>query len=173
MSTQPVTLTSPSDLLAVIPHLLGLHPSDSLVVVALHDRRVGLLQRLDLPAPADTGRAAHTLVRHLLGQNPDEALLVGYETTPGDSTPALDAIAQLLAPTGVHVQDRLVVRNGRWPSLDHTDGRCLEHGTPLAVSSIGLTPTGLKNLTSSGPPELPLRWYWQHGRTGWLPHPAD
>ena len=43
------TLTSPHDLLAAVPFLIGYHPSNSLVLVALKDDSVGMAMRVDLP----------------------------------------------------------------------------------------------------------------------------
>jgi hypothetical protein len=43
------TLTSPHDLLAAIPFLIGYHPSDSLVLVSLKADSVGMAMRVDLP----------------------------------------------------------------------------------------------------------------------------
>ncbi|MFB9234583.1 DUF4192 domain-containing protein [Plantactinospora siamensis] len=42
---------SPADLIAAVPYLLGFHPSDSLVVVALRGPRVEFAARVDLPEP--------------------------------------------------------------------------------------------------------------------------
>jgi hypothetical protein len=49
-----VRLRDPGDLIAAVPHLLGFHPIDSLVLVILHGEaanRVGLTLRTDLPPP--------------------------------------------------------------------------------------------------------------------------
>lgn len=49
-----VSLEQPGDLLAAIPHVLGFHPVDSLVIVGLHGKAttsIGLLLRVDLPPP--------------------------------------------------------------------------------------------------------------------------
>jgi hypothetical protein len=51
MSTAPATrvrLTDPSELIAAVPHLLGFHPRDSLVVISLDRRRLGMTLRADL-----------------------------------------------------------------------------------------------------------------------------
>src|SRR5687767_12432116 len=50
-------LRSPGDVVAVLPYQLGYHPDDSLVVVALRDRAVVLVERVDLPAAADADEA--------------------------------------------------------------------------------------------------------------------
>ena len=50
MTAPAITLSSPTDLLAVIPRLLGFEPHASIVVLSLR-RRLGLTQRMDLPGP--------------------------------------------------------------------------------------------------------------------------
>ncbi|GAA4614232.1 DUF4192 domain-containing protein [Saccharopolyspora hordei] len=48
-----VSLTDPADVLAAVPHMLGFHPTDSLVVLTLHDvastPKFGVTLRTDLP----------------------------------------------------------------------------------------------------------------------------
>lgn len=52
----PLSLRTPADVIAAVPYLLGFHPADSLVVVALRGKRVVFVARGDLPGPA-TGPA--------------------------------------------------------------------------------------------------------------------
>ena len=47
------TLTSPHDLLAAIPFLIGYHPTDSLVLVSIKDDGVGMAMRVDYPVLQD------------------------------------------------------------------------------------------------------------------------
>lgn len=44
-----LTVRSTADLIAAVPYLLGFHPTDSIVVVAMRDRRVVFAARADLP----------------------------------------------------------------------------------------------------------------------------
>ena len=48
-----VKISSPADILGVVPHRVGFHPAESIVVVCLHGprRRDGLVMRLDLAPP--------------------------------------------------------------------------------------------------------------------------
>ena len=67
MTAPPITLRSPAELLAVIPHLLGFEPDHAIVVLALRDNKLGLTQRIDLPAPrTQRARSRDTLARHVL-----------------------------------------------------------------------------------------------------------
>lgn len=55
MTTHALTLREPHELLAIVPFVLGFHPTNSIVVLCLHGRRLGLTQRLDLPHPPSWG----------------------------------------------------------------------------------------------------------------------
>src|SRR5256884_6581114 len=54
-----VRLSSPADVLAAVPHLLGFHPAKSLVVIGAGGPRgrIRLGFRYDLPDPPDAGAA--------------------------------------------------------------------------------------------------------------------
>ena len=54
----PVRVGSPAGVLAVVPHLLGFHPSRSLVVLGVTgpSDRVTMVFRYDLPDPPDAER---------------------------------------------------------------------------------------------------------------------
>ena len=129
-----IRLRGPADVVAVLPYQLGYHPQDSIVVVALHDRAVGLIERLDLPAPEDAEEAGRVLVGPLLRERPEAVLLVGYETAEGSSEPALDAVRGQLLEADLDVLDRLVVRDGRWYAIDCADPCCPPAGTPVQAA---------------------------------------
>lgn len=129
--SSPLRLRGPADLVAVLPYQLGYHPSSSLVLVAFHDTRMGLVQRLDLPGEDDVGVAAEALLGPLVAEQPDSVLLFGYEEREGASIPMLDATASACASAGIRVQDRIVVRAGRWFSPDCGPPCCPMAGTPL------------------------------------------
>ena len=132
--TTTLHLRGPADVLAVLPYQLGYHPRDSVVVVSLHGSRMGLIQRLDLPPRKHVDDAVAALVRPLLADDPESVLLVGFEGQPEASLPVLDALADDCALMELPVADRLVVRDGRWFSLDCRQPRCCPpEGTPLAA----------------------------------------
>lgn len=84
MSTPPdiaVKLSNPQDVLAAVPHLLGFTPTDSLVVVTVHDAHVmprfGMTMRVDLPKPDQMYPLADYLLNGpLRNQRADAVLLV-------------------------------------------------------------------------------------------------
>ncbi len=137
MSTHALRLRSSQELLTAVPFLLGFHPENSLVVLTLRDDRLGLTARVDLPDDPTSHAAAllaQSLLPALLREELDTAVLLGYEDTPGDSVPVLETITQALASHGVRLKDRLVVRGGRWRSLDCPDpGCCPLDGSPVPL----------------------------------------
>lgn len=116
MAAPPISLRRPSDLLAVIPHLLGFEPRNAIVVVALKDNKISLTQRMDLPEPERVEEVTHALVGHVLRDAAEAALLVGYDGTAGGSVALLEALSKRLRARQVSVRDRIVVHNRRWRS---------------------------------------------------------
>jgi hypothetical protein len=126
-----IRLRSPGDVLASVPYQLGYHPRDSVVVLALRDGAVEMVERLDLPEPAEVVDAAAALVLPLLRERIQAVLLAGFESTPDQAQPVLDALVGPLHEAEIGVLERLVVRDGRWFSLDCTQGCCRPEGQPL------------------------------------------
>ena len=132
MTTNAIKLTSPRELLAVVPYLLGFTPANSVVTMCLSNNKLGLTQRLDLPRPLDVHDVAKALLPTLVAEKPDSVILVGYEDHAGDSLPALEALTQALHSHAVQVHDRLVVRDGRWRSFDcHNPSCCPPEGSTV------------------------------------------
>jgi len=103
------------------------------VLICLHETRLGLLARIDLPTPPDAHDALAELVAALLpavrADDPDTAVLVGYEEPPGASHAALDAIAdqlrQLDEVVGYHLEQayRYLVELGPVDAAGQSVGR--------------------------------------------------
>jgi len=130
MTTSAIKLTSPHELLAVVPYLLGFHPTRSLVLLCLSNNRIGLTQRLDLPENADD--VASALLPSLITENPDAVILIGFEDQEDESLPALEALTTALQSRAMRIHDRIVVRGGRWRSLDcHSPSCCPPEGSPV------------------------------------------
>lgn len=130
--TTTMRLRGPADVLAILPYQLGFHPRDALVVVCLHDGRFGLLQRIDLPPPEQVVEAVSSLLRPLEQADPESVLLIGFEDCDGDARLMLDAMRDACDELDVRVSGRIVVRHGRWWSLDCDDQRCCPRdGVPL------------------------------------------
>lgn len=85
MTTNSISLRSPHELLAIVPFVLGFHPTNSIVVVCLRHHRLGLTQRLDLPRPEHAHHVVSALLPALVAENPDSVILIGYEARAGNS----------------------------------------------------------------------------------------
>ena len=132
MTANAIKLTSPHELLAVVPYLLGFYPTRSLVLLCLSNHKLGLTQRLDLPRPEDTHDVASALLPSLITENPDAVIIIGFEDNEGESLPALDALTTALHSHNMPIHDRIVVRDGRWRSLDcHNPSCCPPDGYPV------------------------------------------
>ncbi|MGY1748697.1 DUF4192 domain-containing protein [Modestobacter sp. SYSU DS0511] len=148
----PVRLSGPGDVAAALPHLVGFHPVESLVVLSLRDRGtlVGLTARVDLPSPADRDQVVRGLVHSVLTDAPSAVVVVVVTDEDDDPAPQLPQ-RELLHRTvlefdaaGVAVRDVLLVRGGRWWSYDCAD-RCCAPGAgrpvPTGTSQLALAAT--------------------------------
>ncbi|MCL2316325.1 MAG: DUF4192 domain-containing protein [Actinomycetia bacterium] len=118
-----VSLSRLTDVLAVVPYLLGFHPHESIVIVACRERRVEFTARFDLGLCDDRPQLRARL-RHL--HDPDRRfIVVAYSDDKADAAAALRKVEALFAPGQVLVTFR-------------TDGQRIwlpGHARPLAVGS--------------------------------------
>ena len=156
-----VRISDPGEVAAALPHLLGFHPEESVVLVGLggpSGSRVGLTVRADLPVAGDAAAVAASLVRVLVRalrtDRPGAALLVVVSESPDEHDPwaggegggavlaeavpelphreLVHALVVALAADDVPVRDALIVRRGRWWSYDCPHACCLPAaGTPV------------------------------------------
>jgi hypothetical protein len=149
--TRPlVTLADPADIAAALPHLIGFHPHESIVLVALGGptgNRVGLTVRADLPARSGSATVVPALVRSVATDDPAGVVVAVVSEAPdereslpdvGDGFAGLphrdvvhDAVVAL-AGLDIPVRDALLVRGGRWWSYDCPEPCCAPGaGAPL------------------------------------------
>ncbi|HET8602078.1 MAG TPA: DUF4192 domain-containing protein [Segeticoccus sp.] len=126
--SQVLRLRTPGDLLAFLPYQLGYHPRRSVVVVCWHQRRLGLVQRADLPEDWEVEEALDVLLPVLFREDPSAVTLVGYEDIDGESHELLGALADECVDGDIQVRDQLVVCRGFWRSLACTDPSCCPPG---------------------------------------------
>ena len=128
-----LSVRSPADLIAAVPYLLGFHPADSVVVVAMRGKKIVFAARGDLPDPAASptaNEAAAHLASVLTRQHIGAATVIGYGAA-ARVTPAVDAVAAALRATGVRVLDALRVTDGRYWSYTCDNPECCPpNGTP-------------------------------------------
>lgn len=130
-----VRLTGPSDLLAAIPHMLGFHPENSLVVLGMTQprARVRLAFRYDLPAVGDnaaaTGIGEHVLAV-LVREHAEMVVLVGYGEAR-DITATMDVVIPAIRAADIAVSEALRVEAGRyWSYVCREVTCCPPDGVP-------------------------------------------
>ncbi|GAB1643931.1 DUF4192 domain-containing protein [Krasilnikovia sp. MM14-A1259] len=120
-------VSSPAELIAAVPFLIGFHPSDSLAVVAVCGPRVTFAARHDLPEPdrpEDEVRAeAEHVAAVIARQGVDGATVIGYGAAIR-VTPAVARTAGALRRQGLVVHDELRVTDGRFWSYRCTEPAC-------------------------------------------------
>jgi hypothetical protein len=136
-----VSLSDSADIAAALPHLVGFHPHESVLLVALGGptgNRVGLTVRADLPPPAASAAVVRALVRSVATDDPAGVVVAVVSEAPDDRAPLPggDALAGLphrdvvhdavvaLAALDIPVRDTLLVRSGRWWSYDCPEPCC-------------------------------------------------
>jgi hypothetical protein len=138
-----MTVRSPADLLAAVPFLLGFHPTESLVVIALRDKKIIFAARGDLPAataPAGEVAAAGDYVAAVVAQQGGTAATVIGYGEPGRVDRVFPAVREALAACGVHLLEALRVESGRYWSFLCTNPRCCPPaGTPYDTSTSEVT----------------------------------
>ncbi|MDD7938843.1 DUF4192 domain-containing protein [Actinomycetospora lutea] len=121
-------LRDPGELVAAVPHLLGFRPVDSLVLVAVHgpgdaaersstrdparSRRLGVVARVDLPAPDDLAAVVDGCAARVAATAPDEVIAIvvgGAGSTDPPRRDVADAARGAFAGHGVEVPTRLWV----------------------------------------------------------------
>ncbi|GAB4056296.1 DUF4192 domain-containing protein [Catellatospora paridis] len=130
------TLTERADLLGYVPYLLGFHPADSVVVLGLTDRRIGVVARADLGHPhAETARRLGRLLT-AAGRGGRAAitsvLLVGYGPDPAAADTTRE-VANALDARGYHVREVLLHAGDRYHCLQCDDCTPPE-GAPFDLS---------------------------------------
>ena len=148
-----VRVGSADGILAVVPHLLGFHPTDSLVMLGIGGphARIRLAFRYDLPDPPEDGLAADIAAHAatvLRRQHLTMAIAVGYGLGK-TVTPVVDVLAPALREAGIAVQDVLRVEGGRYWSYMCGDPACCPpdgvpfdssgHPASAALAAAGLT----------------------------------
>jgi len=139
-------MSTPAEMVGLIPHLCGFVPTESLVVVSLRGPRkqVGLTIRLDLDAWSGLDAVAADVAARMSLDKARETLLVVHTEQPGElpREDLVQALDDALAERGIAVQDALLVRSGRWHSYRCRNPRCCPaEGTPIdgAPPSAALT----------------------------------
>ncbi len=154
-----IRLRSPADLLAILPYLLGFHPTDSLVAVGFAGPTLIFLTRIDLPEPAsaESTESPQELLSHVADlirrQGADHAVVIGYGELDAVD-PLLCSASDVFARYGLPVGDVLRVTGARyWSYLCADTACCPPEGVPFEVESSAVAATA----TVAGLVALPNR----------------
>ncbi|ROO52756.1 uncharacterized protein DUF4192 [Micromonospora sp. Llam0] len=141
-------LSSPDDLIAAVPYIIGFTPTNSLLCILVDDQRIMLAARLDLPDPSE----AHTLAAPaaqtatMLSRYGSTAFLIGYGRADRVA-PAADLLTTALRAADVDVCEVLRVDDDRYWCLcgdaDCADGVAYNpSGTvvPAQATYLGIAP---------------------------------
>lgn len=131
-----LTLTSPADLIAATPFLLGFHPTDSVVVVGFTGRQLAFAARCDLPGPGDPPAAmAREILDVVARQHADSVAVIGYGAAWAVD-PLLLAVRGETERRELPLKDVLRVEDGRWWSqLCEDPACCPPEGTAIDFSA--------------------------------------
>jgi Domain of unknown function (DUF4192) len=139
--TQPrVRISSPADALAIVPHLIGFHPANSLVVIGAGRPRdrIELAFRYDLPDPPDSDKAADIAAHSLAVLNRRGlTTVIGIGYGPGRLvTPVADVLAAGLRQAGLRPRELMRVEDGRyWSYICRNPACCPPEGVPFDVAA--------------------------------------
>jgi hypothetical protein len=127
----------PDDLLAIIPYMIGFHPSEDLVAVFIKSGRVWLTTRTDMPPESAAEELAEWLDALAKREEADALAMVAYSAA---SLPAHRLLTGLMDRLAEHeLADVLYVGHGRWWSLTCGEECCPLSGTPYDLTSHPLT----------------------------------
>lgn len=138
-------ITTPADILGVLPLRLGFHPTESLVVVCLEGRRQRdrLVMRIDLAPPEHDEQLAREMADRALHAGASSVVVVCYTDAPADGdglarSGLVDALVERSGANGMSVHEALLVRQGRWWSYHCTNPACCPpSGSPLPAELTG------------------------------------
>lgn len=137
-----VRLDDLTDLAAAVPHMLGFHPDDSLVAIALQGPReqMRFTMRLDLLEPAQDDEVADMTAARMAHAGADAVLLFLYTDAPpaGEELPRRDLVEAIDDALDVPLREAMLVDDGRVWSYICSDVRCCpSEGRELRPDSPG------------------------------------
>jgi hypothetical protein len=136
--TRPLTLRAktPTDLLAMVPCMLGFHPVRSVVLMTLGSGPDRFHARVDLPdRPEDMDAAVGQILDVVRRGRVGRAVLVVYTDDAELAEAAASTVEAGLDEAGVELVEAIRTDGGRWFSLSGCSGPCCPaEGTPYDIS---------------------------------------
>lgn len=137
--TSALRVRTPGEIAALVPHLTGFRPTESVVALSLRGprRRIGLTLRADLTtAPALVVQVVEAMVRD--GARSVALLVHTDRPSSADGHPwagLVDGLQAGLVAREVEVTEALLVRDGSWWSYRCAGPCCPATGTPVDTGS--------------------------------------
>lgn len=133
-------ITSPADLLALVPTVLGFHPEDSLVLVVTAGEVGAMHARVDLPEDDEAlVEVVNVLLDAATRASARQIALVAYSDDSFVSEEVVDVLLDRLRRRRVEVVCAIRADGERWYSLDWDTVCCPEEGVPYDLSSHPIT----------------------------------
>lgn len=108
------------------PYILGFNRTDSLVVIALTDGRVGLTTRGRHARPRPDPPARQAILPALTTERPEQVIVVAYEDDRTLSSGTLETLTDAVTEAGIGIKDRRLVEPASGASSAAT-GRAAAH----------------------------------------------
>lgn len=149
----PIRLRGLAEFVACTPFLVGFAPERSVVAIGLTAGEVGLIARVGIPPRRYVAPASLVIAEPMAREGHDTALVISYETRPGESRHVVRALITDLAARGCEVPHSIVVRGGLW----WCEGRpCECDRLPYSVPEVADSPAAA-DFVLSGRCVLPSR----------------
>ncbi len=137
-ASSPIRITGPAGLIAAVPYLLGFEPTDSLVLVGLHDGHVTVTARIDLDDLDEPGHIEALMTTLATKAESSDVLAVTY----GNRT---DTVTYAAHAAGMTLSEHVRVADGRYWSLTcpvegccPAEGHMLPTGNAVAAEFVAL-----------------------------------
>ncbi|HEY9473887.1 MAG TPA: DUF4192 domain-containing protein, partial [Mycobacteriales bacterium] len=165
----PLRPRSLTDLVELVPYLLGFHPRDSLVLVALRGprRRVGVTMRVDLPEARRCATELPASLATFLRRDAVQEVLVlvfgdtddvGHDLPDGlPDARLIETFAVGLSDGGLRLVDALYVGAHRWWSYACGEPACCPADGRAIPGAQGRTSSAVAAATYAGLVALPSR----------------
>lgn len=143
MNSRPAhRISSPTDLLALVPHALGFHPEDSIVLVVTAGEMGNLHARIDLPPLDDEGETAEvvdTLLDAVARSRARQVALIAYTDHELGAEDVAEQLLDELLIREVDVLCAIRADGERWHALDCGPTWSPPEGVPYDVATHPIT----------------------------------
>jgi Domain of unknown function (DUF4192) len=123
--TTVVKLHDASDVVAMVPYVVGYWPVESVVVVALRGarKRLGPTIRVDIVGSAQVEEVSSEVAAVLAGHRVTNVFVIGFSTEARRAEPAVVAMKRAVRRRHIHVEHALWADGRRWRCC-HESPRC-------------------------------------------------